>query len=254
MMLPIGIAIGAAAGTMAGVLGIGGGILIPPLLAVCLGLSQHTAQAVSLAALLPPVGYPALIGYRRQGFVPPWRLVRWLVVGFAVAGAMGGIVVQYVPDKPLRIAFVGVLLAVVIRTISSNRKSVTSEAMTAVPLARTGIWPGLAVGGIGGLVSGMFGIGGGVIILPLLVGWARLDRLTAQVSTLAMMLAPIGLPAVIAYGVANPLPWPLLVAVALGFVIGAAIGGRIGPRVSHKVASYLFAAVVAMSAIVMLLK
>ncbi len=75
MTIALGLLVGAAAGLLAGVLGLGGGVLIPPLLSLLLGLDQHSAQAVSLAALLPPVGYPALLGYRKHGVKVTWRLV-----------------------------------------------------------------------------------------------------------------------------------------------------------------------------------
>lgn len=252
MTIIIGVLVGSAAGLLAGILGLGGGVLIPPLLALTLGLDQHAAQAASLAALVPPVGYPALLGYQRSGVKVPWRLVSWLVASFAVGGVMGGVSAQWIPSRSLRWAFVAGLLGVALRTVLLARRPPLTNASNAI--ARTGFFPAAAIGGLGGVISGLFGIGGGVIILPLLQRWARVDRLTAQVTTLAMMLFPIGLPAVVVYAVANPLPWMLLASVASGFVLGAWIGGRVATRVPHTHASYLFAAVVVFAAVMMLLK
>lgn len=61
--------IGFVAGGAAGLLGIGGGILLTPLFAMLLGMEQHRAQGLSLAALLPPVGLPALLQYRKTEFI-----------------------------------------------------------------------------------------------------------------------------------------------------------------------------------------
>ena len=252
MSIVVGLLVGSAAGLLAGILGLGGGVLIPPLLSLLLGLDQHAAQAASLAALLPPVGYPALAGYRKHGVKIPWRLVSWLVASFALGGALGGAVAQFIPARPLRWAFTAVLLGVALRTVFLARRPPLDDG--AESGARTGFFPAAAIGGLGGAVSGLFGFGGGVIILPLLQRWARLDRLTAQVTTLAMMLFPIGLPAVAVYALANPPPWTLLVAVASGFVLGAWVGGRVAPRVPHALAGYLFAAVTVFAAVMMMLK
>ncbi|MBK6695957.1 MAG: sulfite exporter TauE/SafE family protein [Myxococcales bacterium] len=60
-------AFGVASGVLAGFLGIGGGAILPPLLVFALGIEQHRAQGISLAALLPPVGLPAVLAYRKSG-------------------------------------------------------------------------------------------------------------------------------------------------------------------------------------------
>ena len=57
------IVIGILAGLLSGVVGVGGGLIIIPLLIVLLGLSQHEAQGTSLAVMLPPIGILAAINY-----------------------------------------------------------------------------------------------------------------------------------------------------------------------------------------------
>jgi uncharacterized membrane protein YfcA len=249
----IGCAIGALGGLVSGLLGISGGVLMTPLLVLLLGLEQHTAQAVSLAAVVPPVGYPALVGYRRQGVKVPWRLVFWLLVSFTVFGVFGAYLVQRLPETPLRDAFACLLVAVAIRTVVLARKD-RSFGKRSGDLARTGFWPGCAIGAIGGTVSGMFGIGGAVVMIPLLQYWARIDRLTAQVTTLAMMLPPIGLPVVAVYAAAHPLPWLILVAVAFSFPVGSWFGGRVAPRMPGRQVGYLFAAVLLVAALALLMR
>lgn len=61
--------IGLAAGLMSGVLGIGGGIIIIPLLVALLGFSQQSAQGTSLGLLLLPVGILAVMNYYKAGLV-----------------------------------------------------------------------------------------------------------------------------------------------------------------------------------------
>ena len=61
--------IGLFAGLLSGIVGIGGGLVIIPLLIILLGYSQHEAQGTSLAVMLPPIGILAAMNYHHQGFV-----------------------------------------------------------------------------------------------------------------------------------------------------------------------------------------
>ena len=99
--------LGLAAGVLAGLFGVGGGILFVPTLALALGLEQHHAQATSLLAILPTVAVGA---WRQQRY----GNVRWspsLVLGIAgIAGVVaGGFLAESLPGHILRRLF-GVLL------------------------------------------------------------------------------------------------------------------------------------------------
>jgi len=63
------IIIGLLAGILSGLVGVGGGIIMIPLLIVLLGLTQHQAQGTALFAMLPPIGILAAINYYKQGIV-----------------------------------------------------------------------------------------------------------------------------------------------------------------------------------------
>lgn len=106
----VAIALGALAGMLAGLFGVGGGILFVPTLALALGLSQIEAEATSLAAILPTVAAGTWRQHR-------YGNVRWrasLVLGVAsVAGvAAGGWVALVLPEHALRRLF-GVFLLLV---------------------------------------------------------------------------------------------------------------------------------------------
>src|SRR5271166_2110909 len=83
---------GSLVGVLSGFLGIGGGGILAPMLIFGLGYSQHKAQGVSLAALLPPVGLPAVLSYRRSGTHISIKLVLLLIVGFLGGGFAGAVV------------------------------------------------------------------------------------------------------------------------------------------------------------------
>lgn len=85
--------------------------------------------------------------------------------------------------------------------------------------------PALAVGLIGGLLSGMFGVGGGIVLVPLLVGVLRLDRKTAHATSLAAVFV-IAVSGSIGYAAADQLDLGIGVALGMGGVVGAMYGAR----------------------------
>ena len=101
--------IGFAVGIVSGIIGIGGGVLIVPLLIALLGMDQHKAQGTSLAALLLPSGIFAFWTYCRQGNAD-LRVGLLVAAGFAVGGLFGGFGAQYVPELWLRRIFAVTLI------------------------------------------------------------------------------------------------------------------------------------------------
>ena len=90
--------------------GIGGGVLLVPLLALLYGFSQHKAQGTSLVALIPPTGVLAFIAYAREGFVS-WKAGFLLIPGVLLGGVMGGRLAERVQPHRMRQIFAGILLA-----------------------------------------------------------------------------------------------------------------------------------------------
>ncbi len=99
---------GIVAGVIAGGLGVGGGILIVPVLVLLFGMTQHEAQGTSLAVLLPPVSILALISYHKKGFVN-YKFAAILIVTFIIGSYLGGLFAVHLPEKELKKIF-GVLL------------------------------------------------------------------------------------------------------------------------------------------------
>jgi uncharacterized membrane protein YfcA len=104
------IAVGAAAGVLAGLLGVGGGILLVPFLVLAVGMTQHEAEATSLLVILPTAVAASIALHRRGVGDLPMALVIGLVgAGGAVAGAL---LALSLPADVLRSVF-AVLLAIV---------------------------------------------------------------------------------------------------------------------------------------------
>ncbi len=238
-------AAGLVAGLLSGVFGIGGGIVLVPLLGFLLGLSQQDAQGLTLAVLLLPIGLPAVLAYRKRVAIP-WGLVAALVLGFVVAVGPGARVALAMNEPGLRALFAGL---VVVAAVQAWRRSMGRPGPVAgnPPPARSN-WNGLWIGAAGGFLAGLFGVGGGIVMVPLLVAAMRLDQHEAQAVSLAVMLPPVGIPGVLAYAQARgTLPWETMGLVAAGFAVGAFLGARVAvglrtARLSRAFSVFLLAA------------
>lgn len=104
------VAVGVAAGVIAGLLGVGGGVLMVPALVVFSGLSQVHAEATSLLAIVPI----ALVGAWRQDRYGNVRRPDALLIGVlsAVGAASGVAVANLLPERALRLAFAALLVMV----------------------------------------------------------------------------------------------------------------------------------------------
>jgi hypothetical protein len=110
-MLWLALLAGLLIGVVSGIVGIGGGVLLVPVLVYFFHMSQHRAQGTSLAALLLPVGGLALWQYYRAGNADV-KVGLVVAVGFFVGGYFGGALAQHVSEAVLRKTFAVVLVAV----------------------------------------------------------------------------------------------------------------------------------------------
>ena len=109
-----GTALGVAAGILAGMVGIGGGVIVVPALIYFFGMDQHTAQGTSLAVLLPPTGLFAFIRYYQAGHVDV-KMAALIIVGVLIGGWIGGGWAQQVSGPALRKGFAVLMMLVGIK-------------------------------------------------------------------------------------------------------------------------------------------
>jgi uncharacterized membrane protein YfcA len=113
-VIPTYIAIGAVGGILAGIFGIGGGIVIVPALVFFAKMSQKTATGTSLGALLLPVGALGVYAYWREGHLDMTAAV-WVALGLFVGTLGGAWLAQALSDATLKRAFAVLLLIVAMR-------------------------------------------------------------------------------------------------------------------------------------------
>lgn len=110
------IIIGIVTGVMAGMLGIGGAIIMVPALVFIMGFSQQTAQGTSLAVMLPPVGIVAAWNYYKAGHVN-LKFALILAVCFVVGSYFGSKLSLSLPESILKKIFGILLLIVAVRML-----------------------------------------------------------------------------------------------------------------------------------------
>ena len=116
MSTALGLLLGVFIGIVSGLVGIGGGALLVPILVLFYGMSQHKAQGTSLGALLLPIGIFAFWKYYKDGNVD-LRLAILVAVGFALGGWVGGAWAQHLSDLTLRRGFALLLIVIAIRML-----------------------------------------------------------------------------------------------------------------------------------------
>jgi len=255
------VGVGLAAGLLGGLLGIGGGIVNVPAIALLLGRDIHLAQAASMNVTIF-VAIPASIRHWKLGGINV-QAVRH-IVPFGVVGILLGVTASiWIPNDWLGWIF-GLFLVYVFwanlqRLLRSNGQRDGDEgAATSVTRVRCG-----AVGSLAGFGAGLLGIGGGLITVPLsqLICRMPLRQCIATSSTVMVFTAIVGatfkditLPDV--PGIAGDITWYTPLEISVWLIPTCLIGSWIGARLTHvmplKTVRAIFLVLVAVAAVKML--
>lgn len=242
--------LGAVAGVLAGLLGIGGGLVLVaalvwllPTQGVPRDLAVHVALATALASILL-TGLSSARAHHRRGSVL-WPTVAWLVPGLLIGGWVGSLVATKLEGEWLR-GFISVYCYLAALQLGLDWPKARAER----PDAPRG--PGYsAFGALIGAISAFVGIGGGSMTVPLLV-W-RGVRPVRAVGTSSACGVAIALASAAGYAAHGPVPgslpegsWgyvfvPAAVGIALASVLTAPLGTRIAHHISGKALKAIFA-------------
>jgi uncharacterized protein len=112
----------------------------------------------------------------------------------------------------------------------------------------------ILAGGVAGVFSGLFGIGGGLVMVPIFTLFLKMEAHRATATSLAVVVLPVALPAVIRFHRAGNIDWRIVPWVALGFAIFSLLGARINLGVSDLVLRRMFAVLLIAAAVQMAMK
>ncbi|MGE5611743.1 MAG: sulfite exporter TauE/SafE family protein [Bacillota bacterium] len=125
------IAVGIFVGVYSGIMGLGGGTVLVPILILLLGFTQKQALGTSLAVMLPPVTLPAVIEYYRHGHVK-LATALWIALGIAMGAFIGAYVANKLSQETLRLTFGFVLIFVAAYTVLGKDHLVRSLLLSAL--------------------------------------------------------------------------------------------------------------------------
>ena len=103
------------------------------------------------------------------------------------------------------------------------------------------VWLFIALGLFAGLIAGMFGKGGGLIIVPILIRFFRYEQKAATATSLAALQLPVGLPSVLVYAHDGYFNWLFAVIMAVGIVFGVFFGSNLAIRLPAKMFKRVYA-------------
>lgn len=256
--------LGAVAGVLAGLLGVGGGLVLVaalawllPMMGVPVEAAMHAALATSLASIVLTAAASARAHARRGAVL--WPTVAWMVPGLLLGGWLGSGVAVQIDDDTLRWVVAGYCLLAAAQLLFGKVRGGDFDARDAgsprgAPMSAAGL-------GIGAM-SAVVGIGGGSMTVPLLV-WRGVAPVRAVGTSSACGVA-IGLSSAAGYAVHAPagalaefavgyVYLPAAIGVALASVLAAPLGTRLAHRVSGGALRRIFALFLVSVAVALLL-
>jgi len=243
--------LGVATGILSGLFGVGGGVISQPGMRL-LGLEPLIVIGTALPVIIPGAASGA-VRYQREGLIRWPAVAATVPVGLAMA-VVGSIAAEEVPGDGhlLQLATAGLL------GLSSYRmgrapaplppeeplaETDAPEAPAGAPEGSSSVLRYASIGVVAGALSGLLGIGGGVIMVPAFVQLARMEVKSA-VATSLVCVGAFAIPGTITHALLGHIDWRVAIALIIGVIPGARIGAAIAIRSTDRrlrvtVASFL---------------
>lgn len=238
---------GVAAGLLAGLFGIGGGILLVPVLVLLLHRTQHVAHASSLVAIV----VPAVVGAARFGLdgAVAWGGAAVVAAGALVGVQLGAWLLPRVSEEVLRWIFAALLAVMAVRLLVFGDGEPAAGSGIPELTPATGLLHVL-LGLVTGSASALLGIGGGAIIVPSLVILLGYGQHPAEGTSLAIIVPTAGLGAV-THARRGYTEWGVGLRLGTGGVVGALAGAELALNLPAELLSRAFGALLAIVAVLL---
>jgi uncharacterized membrane protein YfcA len=225
---------GFTAGLAGGLFGVGGGIVLVPMLTAFFALSQHQAHGTSLA-VIGATALSGLVVYGLAGHVA-WMPAALMSVASVFTARLGARLAARTSRERLTGAFAVFLLLVAARLLWR----VPAGAAEAPLTGAVGMGVSLGVGAAVGLLAGFMGVGGGILAVPVLTLLFGMTQQTAQGTSLAIILvtAPFG---ALEHDRHGNVARPLLPGLAIGALVGAPLASLVAQRMPQAALARGFA-------------
>jgi uncharacterized membrane protein YfcA len=214
----LGILSGLASGVIAGAFGVGGAILTTPAVQVLLGAPPIVAVGTPLPAIFP-TAITGSVAYRRAGELDV-RAVKWLApAGFAASGL--GALNTAVVNPHWLLLVTAVLIGWQAVRVGRGRGAVQSSGPASAPSGSTLV----VTGAVAGFASGLLGIGGGIVLVPVMAGLLHMP-LKRTLGTSLVVIAFMVVPGTVVHALLGHIDWAIVAWLTIGVIPGAAIGSR----------------------------
>lgn len=247
--------IGLVSGLLSGAFGIGGGVVTTPAIRLVLAAPALVAVGTPLPVIIPSALTGALNYWRRGALDVRAAVVCGIGGGVsAIAGAfatraVGGSTVLLLTALLIGYTAVDMILQVfrpprVGLEASEERDAYRPEESAAGPPTAGGmrppVWKLALIGLITGAYSGLLGLGGGFILVPMLTRWIRFD-IKRSIGTSLAAIAILAVPGTVTHSVLGNVDWGMAVGLMVGVVPGAWLGSRISLGASDRAVRIGFA-------------
>jgi uncharacterized protein len=218
-----------AVGLVGGYAGIAGAPFIIFALLTFLDYSQHSAQGTVLAMMIGPMTLLPVI-YGRDIVKRRWQAILIAIITYMVFSFAGASIAYLFNSQILRMIFgamiivVGIIYIVFsIRNHSSGNKKTQEKALTPASM--------ILAGSVMGFVGGIVGIGAGILLIPYLTIVKKIEQKEAQTMSLAILLPPVSLGAVLRYGLmANDIIWSVAGIMLVAYILSSGFGYKLNTR------------------------
>ncbi|MBI3438059.1 MAG: sulfite exporter TauE/SafE family protein [Proteobacteria bacterium] len=219
---------GAAVGLVLAVIGGGGSILATPALLYLVGMSDAHAAIGTSAIAVSANALANLVQHARRGHVM-WRYGAIFAAAGVVGAAFGAGVGQHTDTKVLLPLFA--LLMIVIGVFMLRRKPEGGDAIARFEPHKVGRL--IATGACVGTLSGFFGIGGGFLIVPGLIGATAMSMIQA-IGTSLLSVSAFGATTAATYAFGGLIDWRIAALFIGGGIVGGAIGALFAARLAQQ--------------------
>jgi uncharacterized protein len=214
----LGVVVGFLAGVLSGLFGVGGGIVTTPAVNVLLGGTAIQAIATPLPVILP-TSIAGGLAYVRAGEVSV-RAARWAIPPGVTGAVVGALLTERV-DAHLLLVLTSALIGwTAVQLIRGGTPRIPWEK------GKTPGWKHAGIGLVAGFVSGLLGVGGGIVMVPaftVLVGMP----LKRALGTSLVVIAALVIPGTLVHWWLGHIDWAVFLVLSLGVVPGARLGARI---------------------------
>jgi uncharacterized membrane protein YfcA len=214
----LGVLVGFVAGLLSGLFGVGGGIVTTPAVNVVLGGSAIQAIATPLPVIFPT----SLVGaftYARAGEVS-FRAARWAIGPGIVGAVVGALLTERVNAHLLLLVTAVVIGWTAIQLIRGGTPKVAWEK------GKTPVWKHATIGLLAGFVSGLLGVGGGIIMVPAFTLFVGMP-LKRALGTSLVVIAALVVPGTLVHWALGHIDWAIFAVLTLGVVPGARLGAHL---------------------------